>query len=172
MAGKPLRSTGRLNVTQFAVEAGVARWRLTHQHVDLKEMFQAHVRNQGLTPAPFRGTAAASDDLQDAHRALQAHCAELEQRITLYGHVIQLLSFDGARGEHVTPSGNQYRFASDTAALGELRGLGSVVPDYVEGDTPSQNSMPFPPICCPAPHTKGACHAQCLGARPPSEGTE
>ncbi|WP_061000272.1 hypothetical protein [Mycolicibacterium mucogenicum] len=96
MAGKPLRSTGRLNVSQLAAEAGIARWHLTHQHVDLKEMFQAHVRNEGTTPAPYRGTADAFDDLQQAHRALQAHCAELERKITLYANVIQLLAAERA----------------------------------------------------------------------------
>lgn len=103
MAGTPLRSTGRLNVSQLAVEAGVARWHLTHQHVDLREMFQARVRNEGRTPAPFRGTAAAFDDLQDAHRALQAHCTELEQQIKLYANVIQLLAMERATSTQNRP---------------------------------------------------------------------
>lgn len=92
IAGKPLRSTGRLNVSQLAIEAGVPRWHLTHQHVDLKEMFQARVRDGGKTPAPYRDATAAFADLQHAYRALQAHCAELEQRITLYANVIQVLA--------------------------------------------------------------------------------
>ncbi|WP_204354798.1 hypothetical protein [Mycolicibacterium llatzerense] len=82
--------------TGLAVEAGVARWHLTHQHVDLKEMFQAYVRNEGKTPPPFRGTAAAFDDLQDAHQALQAHCAQLEQKVKVYANVIQLLATERA----------------------------------------------------------------------------
>jgi hypothetical protein len=36
LAGTPLRSTGRLSVSQLAIEAGVARWHLTHQHTDLR----------------------------------------------------------------------------------------------------------------------------------------
>ncbi|BBX88028.1 hypothetical protein [Mycolicibacterium aubagnense] len=103
LAGNPLRSTGRLNVSQLAVEAGVERWHLTHQHVDLKEMFQAHVRNEGTTPAPFRGTAAAFDDLHEAHRALQAHCAELEQRIKMYANVIQMLAMERATSTQGRP---------------------------------------------------------------------
>ncbi len=43
----------RLNVSQLAIEAAVPRWHLTHQHVDLKEMFQARIRSEGTTPAPF-----------------------------------------------------------------------------------------------------------------------
>ena len=45
LAGTPLRSTGRLSVSQLAVEAGVGRWHLTHQHLDLKEEFQSRVKN-------------------------------------------------------------------------------------------------------------------------------
>ena len=33
LADTPLRSTGRLSVSQLAVEAGVGRWHLTHQHL-------------------------------------------------------------------------------------------------------------------------------------------
>ncbi|SIA52776.1 Uncharacterised protein [Mycobacteroides abscessus subsp. abscessus] len=51
LAGQPLRSTGRLSVSQLAVEADLPRWHLTHQHVDLKELFQAKVRNADGAPA-------------------------------------------------------------------------------------------------------------------------
>ncbi|MFE2558307.1 hypothetical protein ACFXGT_20215 [Streptomyces sp. NPDC059352] len=50
LAGTPLRSTGRLSVSQLAVEASVKRWHLTHQHLDLKELFQARVKAQGKHP--------------------------------------------------------------------------------------------------------------------------
>jgi hypothetical protein len=103
IAGKPQRSTGRLNVSQLAIEAGVPRWHLTHQHVDLKEMFQARARSEGRTPAPFRGTAAALDDLQQAHRALQARCAELEEKIKLYANVIQVLATERATDAQTRP---------------------------------------------------------------------
>ncbi|MEV5350756.1 hypothetical protein [Streptomyces achromogenes] len=33
LAGTPLRSSGRLSVSQLAIEAGVKRWHLTHQHL-------------------------------------------------------------------------------------------------------------------------------------------
>lgn len=103
MMGKPLRSTGRLNVTQLAMEAGVPRWHLTHQHVDLKEMFQSRVRSEGTTPAPFRGTAAAFDDLRNAHQELQARCAELEATIKLYANVIQVLATERATNAQTLP---------------------------------------------------------------------
>jgi hypothetical protein len=70
LAGKPRRSTGRLNVSQLAIEAAVPRWHLTHQYVDLKATFQARIRAEGTTPAPFRCSAAALHDLQQTHRRL------------------------------------------------------------------------------------------------------
>lgn len=76
-------------------------------------MFQAQVRNEGTTPAPFRGAAAAFDDLQDAHRALQAHCAELEQKIKVYANVIQLLATERA-------TSGQGRPVTDIAAMAAL----------------------------------------------------
>ena len=50
LAGEPLRSSGRLSVSQLAVEAGVGRWHLTHQHVDLKELFQARCVTPTVPP--------------------------------------------------------------------------------------------------------------------------
>ncbi|KAA2253887.1 hypothetical protein F0L68_31955 [Solihabitans fulvus] len=48
------------NVSQLAVEAGVPRWHLTHQHVDLKELFQARVKAADSTPAAFAGDLSES----------------------------------------------------------------------------------------------------------------
>ncbi len=52
--GTPLRSTGRMSVSQLAVEAGVERWHLTHQHVDLKELFQALSEGRQQHPGGVR----------------------------------------------------------------------------------------------------------------------
>ena len=49
LAGTPLRSTGELTVVQLAAEAGVKRWKLTHQHTDLMHSFQAATRPQAFT---------------------------------------------------------------------------------------------------------------------------
>jgi len=51
-AAKPRRSTGRLNISQLAIEADVKRWHLTHQHLDLK----AHL------PEPRRSGGIPEDD--------------------------------------------------------------------------------------------------------------
>lgn len=94
LEGKPLRSTGRLSVSQLAVEAGLERWRLTHQHTDLKEMFQARVKAARVGAA----TAEPSDydKLKKKHTELLAYCADLEEQVKLYASVINLLALEKA----------------------------------------------------------------------------
>jgi hypothetical protein len=88
--GKPLRSTGRLSVSQLATEAGVPRWRLTHQHLDLKELFQARVKAAATdagAPEP-----SGYEKLKADHAELRRHCTALEERLDLYASVINLLT--------------------------------------------------------------------------------
>ncbi len=99
LAGEPLRSTGRLSVSQLAVEAGVGRWHLTHQHTDLKELFQAKVRNADGAPAAFARRLGNYEKLKADHAKLLAHCAELEERLQLYATVINVLSLEQQSGE-------------------------------------------------------------------------
>ena len=94
LAGEPLRSSGRLSISQLAVEADVGRWHLTHQHVDLKELFQARVRNSDGAPAAFARRLSDYEKLKADHAKLLAHCAELEERLQLYATVINVLSLE------------------------------------------------------------------------------
>ena len=94
LAGQPLRSTGRLSVSQLAVEANLPRWHLTHQHVDLKELFQAKVRNADGAPAAFARPLSDYQKLKEDHAKLLAHCAEIEQRLQLYATVINVLTLE------------------------------------------------------------------------------
>lgn len=41
LAGKPLRSSGALDIVTLATEAGLRRNKLTHKHTDLKDLFYA-----------------------------------------------------------------------------------------------------------------------------------
>lgn len=41
LAGKPLRSSGALDIVTLAEEAGLKRNKLTHKHTDLKDLFYA-----------------------------------------------------------------------------------------------------------------------------------
>ncbi|UJL32170.1 hypothetical protein HZU38_30770 (plasmid) [Mycolicibacterium vanbaalenii] len=94
LAGEPLRSTGRLSISQLAIEAGVARWHLTHQHTDLKELFQAKVSNADGAPAAFARRLNDYEKLKADHTRLLAHCAEIEERLQMYASVINLLALE------------------------------------------------------------------------------
>jgi chromosome segregation ATPase len=50
LAGKPLRSSGRLDIVTLAEEAGLKRNKLTHKHTDLKDLFNAERRARGGIP--------------------------------------------------------------------------------------------------------------------------
>jgi hypothetical protein len=101
LAGTPLRSTGRLSVSQLAIEAGVARWHLTHQHLDLKEQFQARVKNAEHTPAAFTRRLNELENLKAVHAKLISHCTELEERLQVYATVINVLSLEREAADRV-----------------------------------------------------------------------
>lgn len=100
--GTPLRSTGRLSVSQLAVEADVGRWQLTHQHIDLKEQFQARVANAEHTPAAFAHRLNEFDELKTVHAKLVTHCTELEERLLVYATVINVLALEKEAANSVT----------------------------------------------------------------------
>lgn len=96
LAGHPLRSSGRLSISQLAIEADVKRWQLTHQHLDLKELFEARVRSAESTPAAFARDLSDYDKLKNKHASLVRHCAELEERVQMYATAINLLALENA----------------------------------------------------------------------------
>lgn len=69
LTGTPVRCTGRLSVSQLALEAGVKRWYLTHQHLDLKYLFQARVKAADNTPAAFEKRLGDYDLLKRSTRS-------------------------------------------------------------------------------------------------------
>jgi uncharacterized protein YceH (UPF0502 family) len=94
--GTPQRSEGRLSVSQLAVEAGVKRWHLTHQHTDLRDLFQERVRQSQDSQAASARTASAHEDLKARYADLQRHCADLESRLQLYAATINALTLENA----------------------------------------------------------------------------
>lgn len=96
LAGTPLRSSGRLSVSQLAIEAEVKRWHLTHQHLDLKELFQARVKAQDGTPAIFSKKLSEHEELKKRYDDLRQHCAGLEERLRVYATALNLLSLENA----------------------------------------------------------------------------
>ncbi|MGW1024247.1 hypothetical protein ACWD4J_11110 [Streptomyces sp. NPDC002577] len=95
-AGTPQRSNGRLNVSRLAVEANVKRWHFTHQHPDLKDLFQAKTSEEEAKRASQGRSADAYEKLKTQHMALQAHCRFLEERLQIYATALNLLSLEQA----------------------------------------------------------------------------
>jgi hypothetical protein len=84
LAGTPLRSSGRLSVSQLAIEAGIKRWHLTHQHLDLKELFAARVKAATADRQVSAHDLSDHNELKDKHAKLIKHCSELEERLQNY----------------------------------------------------------------------------------------
>jgi hypothetical protein len=96
LAGTPVRSTGRLSISQLALEAGAKRWYLTHQHLDLKTLFQTRVKAAHNTPAAFAKRLSDYDLLKTKHAELLKYTAELEERLAIYTASLNLLSLENA----------------------------------------------------------------------------
>ncbi|MFI7019300.1 hypothetical protein [Streptomyces sp. NPDC050164] len=94
LSGSPERSTGRLSVSQLAIEADVRRWQLTHRHTDLRDLFQARVRQAEDSRGSHQKTVEERDDLRRRHTELQRYCSELEERVQTYAAVINLMALE------------------------------------------------------------------------------
>jgi hypothetical protein len=96
LTGTAQHSNGRLNISQLAIEADVKRWRLTHQHPDLKDLFQTQAATQESRRAAHLRSADAFEDLKQKHAELQKHCRFLEARLQTYATAINLLTSENA----------------------------------------------------------------------------
>jgi hypothetical protein len=90
--GEPLRSTGELTVVQLAAEAGVKRWKLTHQHVDLMRAYQtraATLNSESPVLADWKERVA---HLEGANSDLRGRVEDLRATASIYAQVIDDLS--------------------------------------------------------------------------------
>ncbi len=92
--GAPTCSTGRLSIAQLAAEAGVQRWRLTHQHTDLKDQLQTRTRELEAGRATRAKVVDTLAVLQEQHAELRRHCAVLEKRLRTHATVVNLLTLE------------------------------------------------------------------------------
>jgi hypothetical protein len=118
LAGTPQRSNGKLNVSQLAIEAAVKRWHLTHQHPDLKDLFQAQVAKQESKRATHLRSADAFEDLQRKHADLLEHCRILEARLQTYATAVNLLAMENAALRDEDTDVAKVRFLPPPAAAG------------------------------------------------------
>ncbi|WP_333737006.1 hypothetical protein [Streptomyces sp. IBSBF 2806] len=95
-AGTPLRSSGRLSVSRLAIEVGVKRWHLPHQHLDLEEHFQARAKAQDSTSEAFSRKLSEHEQLKKKYAELRQHCADLEERLQVYATAINLLALENS----------------------------------------------------------------------------
>jgi integrase len=94
LSGCPQRSTGRLNVSQLAVEADIKRWQLTHQHTDLRDLFQSRAHQAEDFRGTHQRTLEERDDLRRRYADLKRYCSELEERVQAYATVINLMALE------------------------------------------------------------------------------
>lgn len=61
-AGRPIRSSGNLDIVTLAQEAGLKRNKLTHKHTDLRDAFYAErARRDGVTEREIKLREQAND---------------------------------------------------------------------------------------------------------------
>jgi predicted RNase H-like nuclease (RuvC/YqgF family) len=92
LQGRPLRSTGELTVVQLAAEAGVKRWRLTHQHPDLMQTFQASARHQQHESPLVTPWRERVERLEADRARLRSENADLRATVEAYAQAIDNLN--------------------------------------------------------------------------------
>jgi hypothetical protein len=99
IAGTPLRSGGKLTISDLAAEAGIKRWILTHKRPDLMRQHQAQFKTFGQVPARLQAARDQIDaleaDLAKARREKQ-HLADL---VNTYAAIIHEFSDDLSEAE-------------------------------------------------------------------------
>lgn len=93
LAGKSIRSDGKLTIKSLAAEAGVKRWVLTHRHTDLGPEFRDKIAASGSVPEPMRALTADNDRLKqqlEQARADLRHARAETQHCLRVIHVLGL----------------------------------------------------------------------------------
>ena len=94
LAGKPIRSDGKLTIKSLATEAGVKRWVLTHKHTDLQDEFRERVRKQGSTPDAMRALHEKIATLEQGRKKDRSERHEAVARAKLLARAVQVLTLE------------------------------------------------------------------------------
>ena len=97
LAGKPIRSDGKLTVKSLAAEAGVKRWLLTHKHIDLQDEFRDRIRIHGTTPDVMRALVDENADLKRRLKRARTDLRRSLARTQRYARMMQVLELEKAR---------------------------------------------------------------------------
>jgi hypothetical protein len=111
-AGRPLRSSGSLDIVTLAQEAGVRRNKLTHKHTDLKDLFYAERKARDGVPdseaglreeiAALKAANSALREERDLYRAAGETYARAINALTVENHNLRT-DLDKTRSSEVVP---------------------------------------------------------------------
>lgn len=101
IAGTPLRSPGKLTISDLAAEAGIKRWILTHRHPELMRSYQTEFKNLGRVPAPVQAALDKITKLELDLAKIRADKKHLKNLVDTYAALIQELidELDQARSQ-------------------------------------------------------------------------
>jgi hypothetical protein len=94
LAGKPLRSSGELTIVALAAEAGLKRNKLTHKHVDLKDLFNAECRARLGIPDSELKLHEQIDQLKAREAELRAERDDYRTASETYARAIHVLTIE------------------------------------------------------------------------------
>ena len=97
LAGRPIRSDGKLTVKSLAAEAEVKRWLLTHKHTDLQGEFRDRIRVHGTTPDAMRALADENADLKRRLKRARTDLRRSLARTQRYARMMQVLELEKAQ---------------------------------------------------------------------------
>ena len=94
LQGKPIRSDGKLTIKSLAVEAGVKRWVLTHQHKDLQQEFRDRCARQGETPEQQKQLIEKLESMKQQLDKYKIRVADLTEENNRLSRVVQVLTLE------------------------------------------------------------------------------
>ncbi|WP_190264459.1 hypothetical protein [Glutamicibacter nicotianae] len=100
IAGKPLRSDGKLTVKSLAEEAGVKRWILTHKFTDLQEEFKAKIEGLGGEPQEVLKLRRQLTERDEVISRLRLEIRMLTNDRQRLERVVNVLSLELQNGRH------------------------------------------------------------------------
>jgi predicted nucleic acid-binding Zn-ribbon protein len=92
IAGTPLRSPGKLTISDLAAEAGIKRWVLTHKHPELMQRYQAEFQTLGQKPVPLQAALDTITQLENDLARVRADKRRLQDLVDTYAAVINDLT--------------------------------------------------------------------------------
>ena len=94
ITGSPIRSDGKLTIKSLAVEAGVKRWVLTHQHSDLQQEFRARCDSHGETPENQKQLLEKYETMKMQLEKYKSKVSDLTEESHRLSRAVQVLTLE------------------------------------------------------------------------------